>query len=129
MLKVFSKKKNGNEKLTEHFKVKEFACKDGTDVIFIETDLAEVLEKIRNHFNKAVHITSGYRTVAHNIKCGGAIFSQHCYGMAVDIYITGVPPKEIALYAQTLLPDTGGIGLYPSFVHIDVRETKSRWNK
>ena len=37
-------------------------------------------------------------------------------------------PKEIAEFAETLMPDTGGIGIYDNFCHIDVRVVKSRWN-
>ena len=32
-----------------------------------------------------------------------------------------------AKFAEKLLPNTGGIGIYAGFVHIDVRKTKSRW--
>ena len=38
-------------------------------------------------------------------------------------------PADIAAYAETLLPGTGGIGRYPAkgFVHLDVRAARSRW--
>ena len=42
--------------------------------------------------------------------------------------IPGVAPKKVAEYAETLLKNKGGIGIYSTFTHIDVRETKSRWN-
>lgn len=124
----YSKAKEGNTKLSENFKVKEFACKDGSDVIFIAPDLIDVLQKIRSHFGKAVNINSGYRTPAYNKKVGGATYSQHLYGTAADIRISGVKPKDIAAYAETLLQNTGGIGIYANFVHVDVRKKKSRWN-
>ena len=40
-----------------------------------------------------------------------------------------VPVEQLAAYAETLLPGTGGIGRYPAkgFVHVDVRKAKSRW--
>ena len=128
LLKVFSKTKNGNEKLSDHFKVKEFACKDGSDPVFIDENLIDLLEKVREHFGKPVHVNSGYRTVSYNIRIGGASYSQHCYGRACDIYINGISPKEIAEYVETLIPNTGGIGIYKTFIHIDTRKTKSRWN-
>ena len=40
----------------------------------------------------------------------------------------GVEPKTVAAFAETLLPKKGGIGIYPTFTHVDVRETRSRWN-
>ena len=128
-VRVYSKAKNGNQKLSENFKVKEFACKDGSDPIFISPELVEVLQAIRDHFGKAVTITSAYRTSAHNKskKVGGKAYSQHLYGTAADIKVKGVKPREVAAFAETLLPDRGGIGVYDTFVHVDVRQSKARW--
>lgn len=128
VVKVYSKAKEGNVKLSKNFTVKEFACSDGTDTVFISFALVNLLQKIRNHFGKAVIINSAYRTEAHNKSIGGATYSQHKYGLAADIHINGVTPKEIAAYVETLMPSSGGIGIYKSFVHVDVRRVKSRWN-
>lgn len=125
---VYSKSKNGNTPVSKNFKVKEFACKDGSDPVFISPELVDVLQKIRDHFGKPVNINSAYRTVTHNKKEGGAVCSQHLYGTAADIKVSGVSPKEVARYAETLLSGRGGIGIYSTFTHIDVREDKSRWN-
>ncbi len=127
-IKAYSKAKDGNKKLSTNFKVKEFACTDGSDPIFIDSDLVNILQKIRNHFGKAVTITSAYRTPGKNKACGGTTYSQHLYGKAADIKIKGVAPKTVAAYAENLLPKSGGIGIYKTFTHIDVRATKSRWN-
>ena len=128
VVKVYSKAKEGNVKLSKNFTVKEFACSDGTDTVFISLALVNLLQKIRNHFGKAVIINSAYRTEAHNKSIGGATYSQHKYGLAADIHINGVTPKAIAAYVETLMPSSGGIGIYKSFVHVDVRQVKSRWN-
>ena len=128
MLEAYSILKNGNLKLSEHFKVREFFCRDGSDPVFIDTELVEILEKIRTKFGKPVTINSGYRTEAKNKAAGGAAYSQHKYGLAADITVSGVPPAKVAAYAETLLPNTGGIGIYKTFTHIDVRKVKSRWN-
>ena len=126
MLNVYSLKKDGDKRLSTNFKVKEFACQDGTDPIFIDSELVEILQKIRTHFKKPVTITSAYRTPPHNKSCGGTTYSQHLYGKAADIKVQGIAPKDVAKYAETLL-DEGGIGIYNTFTHIDVRSTKSRW--
>lgn len=128
VVKVYSKAKEGNVKLSKNFTVKEFACSDGTDTVFISLALVNLLQKIRDRFGKAVIINSAYRTEAHNKAIGGATYSQHKYGLAADIHINGVTPKEIAAYVETLLPSSGGIGIYKSFCHVDVRRVKSRWN-
>lgn len=125
---VYSKAKECNIKLSTNFKVKEFACKDGSDVIFISPELVNILQKIRTHFGKSVTINSAYRTPTYNTKVGGAKYSQHQYGTAADIKVSGVTPKNVAAYAETLLPNKGGIGIYPTFTHVDVRAVKSRWN-
>lgn len=128
VVKVYSKAKEGNVRLSKNFTVKEFACSDGTDTVFISLALVNLLQKIRDRFGKAVIINSAYRTEAHNKAIGGATYSQHKYGLAADIHINGVTPKEIAAYVETLMPSSGGIGIYKSFVHVDVRRVKSRWN-
>ena len=126
-VKAYSKAKDGTKKLTANFKVREFACTDGSDPVFISPKLVEVLQKIRSHFGKAVTVTSAYRTASHNKKVGGSATSQHLYGLAADFAVSGVSPAAVAAYAEKLLPNTGGIGIYAGFVHIDVRKTKSRW--
>ena len=125
---AYSKAKDGNKKLSTNFRVREFACSDGSDPIFIDSKLVTILQKIRTHFGKAVTITSAYRTPIHNKSVGGTTYSQHLYGKAADIKVKGVSPKTVAAYVEKLLSDRGGIGIYDTFVHIDVRETKSRWN-
>lgn len=119
---------NGNKKITEHFKLKEFACKN-SEAIIISEKLCYILEAIRMHFGKPVTITSGYRTPEHNAKIGGAVKSQHMLGLAADIKIAGVKPSDVALYARTLMPTYGGIGIYSTFTHIDVRDTISNWKE
>ena len=126
-IKAYSKAKDGNKKVSANFKVKEFACSDGSDPIFIDTDLVNILQKIRTHFGKAVTITSAYRTPSKNKAVGGTTYSQHLYGKAADIKVKGVTPKEVATYAEKLLGNSGGIGVYSTFTHIDVRSTKARW--
>lgn len=126
-IKAYSKTKDGNKNVSTNFRVKEFACTDGSDPIFIDSDLVTILQKIRAHFGKTVTITSAYRTPGKNKAVGGTTYSQHLYGRAADIKVKGVSPKKVAQYAETLLKNKGGIGTYSTFTHIDVRTTKARW--
>lgn len=125
---AYSKAKDGAVQLTANFKVREFACQDGSDTLFVSTELAKVLQKIRAHFGKPVTINSAYRTDIHNGGVGGSPTSQHKYGLAADIVVQGVAPKEVAKYAETVLGGKGGIGLYQWGVHVDVRAKRSRWD-
>jgi len=127
-INAYSLAKNGGTKLSTNFAVKEFACRDGSDTIFISPALVTLLQKIRTHYGRAVIINSGYRTEPYNAKVGGADYSQHKYGTAADITIKGVTPAALAAYVETLMPNTGGIGIYSAFTHVDVREVKARWN-
>lgn len=127
-VKVYSLAKDGSKALSTNFKVKEFKCQDGSDVILIAPDLVTVLQKIRTHFGRPVKLNSAYRTPVHNKSVGGETFSQHQYGTAADIVVTGVTPKKVAAYVETLMPNKGGIGIYKGFTHIDVRTKKARWN-
>ena len=128
-IKAYSKLKDGNKKLSENFKVKEFACTDGSDPIFIDSELVDVLQKIRTYFGKAVTITSAYRTPGKNKTVGGQTYSQHLYGKAADIKVNGVAPGKVAAYAEKLMPGKGGIGIYGTFTHVDIRATKARWKE
>lgn len=126
-IKAYSKAKDGNKKVSNNFRVREFACADGSDPIFIDSELVNILQKIRSHFGKSITITSAYRTPPHNKAVGGEAYSQHLYGLAADIKVSGVTPKKVAAYAETLLKNKGGIGIYSTFTHIDTRATKARW--
>ena len=130
--RIYSKSLEGDKSLTSSFKVREFACNDGSDVILIHPDLPSVLQNIRNQFGKPIIINSGYRTPEYNKKVGGATRSQHCYGTAADIVVDGVSPASVAAAAEKALKEMdypGGIGVYKSFVHVDVRSKRYRWDQ
>ena len=141
VVRAYSKAKDGstrpfmsNGKRCTNFKVSEFACSDGSDPVFIAPALVTLLQQIRSHFGKPVTLTGPYRTPAKNKATkDSSEFSQHMYGTAADIIVgdkkTGiVAPRVVAAYAESLLPSSGGIGIYAGFTHVDVRTTKSRWN-
>ena len=126
-VKTYSLKKDGSKKLSANFKVSEFKCKDGSDKILISDELVTLLQRIRDHFGKPVTINSAYRNAAYNIKVGGASKSQHVVGTAADIVVKGINPTEVTKYVEYIMPNTGGIGLYNTFTHVDVRTKRSRW--
>ena len=134
MLNAYSRRKDGNALLSRSFRVREFACRDGSDPLFVDSALVQLLQSIRDHFGAPVVITSGYRTAAHNAAVGGSKSSQHLLGRAADIRVQGVSVEDVAAYAESLMPDWGGVGRYPvkagratGWVHVDVRPVKSRW--
>ena len=134
MIRQYRVTKDGNRRLAPDFQVRELRCRDGTDTVMVDEALTVVLQCIREHFGKAVTITSGYRTAAHNAAVGGAKSSQHLLGRAADIRVQGVSVEDVAAYAERLMPDWGGVGRYPvkagratGWVHVDTRADKARW--
>lgn len=122
-------------KLTNNFSLQEFNSKCGRDipnnVLPNIIQLAKNLQVLRDAVGKSITITSGYRSPQHNKKIGGAKDSQHVKGLAADIKVSGMTPKEVALVIEGLIESGkmrhGGIGIYPSWVHYDIRGTKARW--
>lgn len=123
-------------KLTKNFSRQEFDCKDGTIVpdkyLINVKEVAENLQELRDYLNVPVMVTgSGYRSSKHNKKVGGAKFSQHLTASGADINAQGYGPKQLAEVIELLIlkgkMKQGGIGVYPNFVHYDIRGTKARW--
>lgn len=128
-VKVYDMNTEANRQLSPHFQVYEFACTDGSRPVFVSQTLVDILENIRVHFGAPLHINSGYRTVSYNASVeGSSPKSQHLYGLAADIWVEGHTPAQVYAYAATLLGHHGGLGIYNTFVHIDVRAVKSRWD-
>jgi uncharacterized protein YcbK (DUF882 family) len=122
-------------KLTKNFSLEEFKCKDGSDIpnnaLSNIIELAKNLQVLRDALGKSITITSGYRSQKHNAKIGGAKNSQHVKGTASDIKVKGMTAKEVALVIEELIESgkmkEGGIGIYPTWVHYDIRGVKKRW--
>jgi len=126
---LYSYKTDRNKAVSPHFKVREFHSKnDPCDSVIIDPRLVDLLENIRRLTGKPVHINSGYRSKEYNRTIKNASpKSQHCEGKAADIWIEGVSPDKISQYAECFLGASGGIGIYHTFTHVDVRNGKSRW--
>ena len=125
-------KKGQKTKLSENFNSLEFDCHGSgcCSETIINPKLVEYVQKIRDHFGKSITVTSGYRCPTHNKRIGGATGSRHSKGDAADIVVSGVAPKEVAKYAESI--GIKGIGLYETnadghFTHIDTRDVKSFW--
>ena len=93
----------------------------------LDPHVIAVLTLVREHFNEPVIITSGYRCPKHNKAVGGAPKSKHVEGIAVDFKVKGKLPEQVFEYLNDMFPDTYGLGVYSSFVHLDVRKEKARW--
>lgn len=122
-------------KLTENFSLFEFACRDGSPVPAELLDNVELLAKnlqvLRDYLGEPVRLNSGYRTPKYNARIGGAKNSQHVLAKAADITVKSKTPKQLAAIVERLIAQgkmkQGGIGIYPGFLHYDVRGRRARW--
>jgi uncharacterized protein YcbK (DUF882 family) len=128
--------------ITDHFCVEEFHCKDGTiyPVEWITErlkPLCQQLEKIRALTGQQMRIISGYRTKAYNDyiyeKLGRTpTNSMHIQGIAADILLDGMTILDLYRAIEKLIADKairdGGLGIYYTCVHYDIREKPARWN-
>ena len=97
-------------RLSPHFTIAEFVKSQTAERKGIENTPGDkhvvammalcenVLEPIRNHFDKPVVVNSGYRSAALCRAIGSKTTSQHCKGQAADIEIPGIANAELAQY-------------------------------
>jgi hypothetical protein len=76
------------------------------EVAALTTLAQKVLQPVRDHFARAVKVTSGYRNPQVNALVGGSRTSDHCKGMAADIEIPGVPNYNLAVWIRDNLEYT-----------------------
>jgi uncharacterized protein YcbK (DUF882 family) len=122
--------------MTKNFKLKEFECKCGCDMPLEVYEniikLASQLQFLRDYTGRPITINSAYRCPEHNAKVNGSKTSQHLLGKAADITIQSLKPAEVYALIEELIDMghmlQGGLGLYDTFVHYDIRKTKARWN-
>ena len=65
-----------------------------------------VLQPIREHYEKPVKISSGYRGEALNKFAGGSKTSDHMQGFAADIEVPGISNYDLAEWIQANLKFT-----------------------
>ena len=116
----------------KYFTRQEFACPCGSCAPYpeVRTDLVQALDAAREEFDCPVYITSGYRCSTWNKKVGGSPRSPHLNmpAMAADIVVRAIPPITVFDYFDDTFPDSLGLGLYGSHVHVDVRPYPARWD-
>lgn len=106
----------------------ELACNCGCGQDTVDFELVHVVQDVCDHFGCRVTFTSGNRCPYWNNHEGGGKNSQHLYGRAADCKFHGQDPDEVYAYLCKKYPDKFGFGLYNTFVHIDTRTGRARWN-
>lgn len=114
--------------VTPHFSVSEYGDKSVivSHITYNAFRHALLMEKLRDHINKPIYVTSWYRTYSTNKRVGGINSSHHLKGTATDCYIIGLNEKtfiSIAKYWKKLCKEfgvSGECGFYPNqgFMHL-----------
>jgi hypothetical protein len=86
-------------------------------------DAAVAADEARHRLGSPLRILSAYRSPAYNKAIGGATVSMHTKFRALDLQPTRATPKDLHAILLQLRKEgykgARGIGLYPSFCHID----------
>jgi len=121
--------------LTKDFNRSEFACR-GTNCCGGSAPVHPVLvwglQELRDKAGVPLTLSSGFRCVRHNERVGGERQSQHTLGLAADVLVPeGWSAERLAELAESVpVFHEGGIGIYPTWVHVDARTTgKARWRQ
>lgn len=89
-----------------------------------------IVDDLRAHLKRPVVLLSSYRSPAYNRAVGGARASQHLRFNALDIAVSGRSPEAVFSVLEQWRDAgkfRGGLGLYPTFVHIDTRGSNATW--
>ena len=126
-----TKQITANEDVTEHFKFTECICPCCERVKIMPEFFRhmKMLEEIRQKLGFAFIINSGYRCPDHNKEVSGSKNSWHMI-FATDVrpkWGEGYDQRLKAMYKMALEVHFGGIGLYESFIHLDLRPEETRW--
>lgn len=93
------------------------------------------LQKIRDHFGKAIRISSGYRSPELNVAIGGSKTSSHCRGEAADFEIYGISNFKLAEWCMNnlefdqLILEYPGDDLNDGWIHISYKSAKHNRNQ
>jgi uncharacterized protein YcbK (DUF882 family) len=113
--------------VNQYFNRSEFSCSDSCGFEAVDIGLLDVLTKIRKRFGPVV-MHCACRCKKKNDEVGSRDTSQHMKGLAADFHIPNTPNDQIAFYADELMPEKGGVGIYDWGVHVDVRRDEARWD-
>lgn len=121
--------------MTKNFKKEEFESRDGAKMPkWVENNiklLCNELEIIRKEVGEPIYINSGYRSKERNKIIKGAKNSYHLKGLAADIWCKNTDSRELGLIILNLMNEgkikKGGLKVYKTWVHYDIRGKEARW--
>lgn len=108
-----------------YFRREEFRCKCGGKYCNgypVEPDekLIRLAEKVREHFNAPVTVSSGIRCEKHNASVGGVANSKHRLGKAMDFSVRGISSSMVDAYVGSLTGVSYHYCINGNYIHMDV---------
>lgn len=106
------------KQLTPHFSLAELSCRCGCGGHPTNPELFRLLEATRLLYGRPINITSGFRCAAHNAAVGGATFSAHLAGWAVDVACE-TPGMRAGIFEAAHRAGFTRLGIANTFIHMD----------
>lgn len=111
----------------KHFKREEFRCRCGGKhcngfPAEPSEKLLRLADRVREHFDAPITVSSGIRCEKHNAKVGGVANSRHKIGTAMDFCVKGMPSSLVLAYVQKQSATHYAYAIDGSYVHMDVVE-------
>ena len=120
-------------KLSKNFRLDEFLVSEtaerrGIDMTpnsavieNIRRLVEDCMQPIRDHLDRPIFITSGYRPLELNNAIGGSRTSAHMSGSAADFVVSGMSPYEVCKEIETLsLPYDQLIHEFGRWIHLGI---------
>lgn len=109
----------------KHFKRSEFKCKCGGKYcsgypVEMQEKVVKAADKVREHFDNPVTVSSGIRCTRHNADSGGVSNSRHLQGKAIDFCVSGFSASMVLAYVHSLPEIRFAYAIDSSFVHMDI---------
>ena len=111
----------------EFFTREEFKCKCGGKYCNgypaeMQEAVVKIADAARKHFGKPAYVVSGLRCKQHNANEGGVANSQHMYGEAIDLRITGVSADQLLAFVNQQPSTRYAYKINATNVHFDIQK-------
>lgn len=111
--------------MLRYFKNTDFErCTPACSIDSMDASFLCTLDKLRERLGKPIILTSAYRTKFYEKSKGRSGTSSHCKGLAVDIRCDSSLYRHLLISAILDVIPSARIGIYPTFVHLDVDTDK-----
>jgi len=99
------------------------------DVAYGIIRIARVMEEVRSRLgDRPIRVNSWYRDPASNRAVGGARYSRHMSGDAIDFVVIGLHAYTVYDRLNSWWGSQGGLASSSIFTHIDARGYYARWS-